>query len=133
MLTVMCSEKLALAKYRSSTPNSFGAHHLQLCVILMFLQEVGIQRSMSRKLVKTISLGLASSRWIRTHHAPEDTAEPQTHRKVWVEGGFGPVQRRVQTRLFMAPSSQFINIYSEILCFYLILLFKLGNKFKKNT
>lgn len=29
MLTVTCSEKLALAKYRSSTPNS-GVHHLEL-------------------------------------------------------------------------------------------------------
>lgn len=78
----MCSEKLALAKYRSSTPNSSGVHHLELCFILRFLEEVAIQRSMSGKLVKDTTLGLASSEWIHTHHAPEDTAESQAHRKV---------------------------------------------------
>lgn len=61
MLTVMCSEKLALAKYRSSTPDSSGVHRLQHCFILRFLEKVGIQRSMSKKLVKNTSLGLASS------------------------------------------------------------------------
>lgn len=118
MLSVMCSKELALAKHRSSAANSSGVHHLQLGFILRFLEEVGIQRSMSRQLVKNMSLGLASSGWIRTHRTPEDTAESQTHRKVWVEGGFGDhlaqpsVQSRAQIRLFIALSSQFLNIYS---------------------
>lgn len=49
MLTVMSPEKLALAKYRSSSPSSSHVNHLELHLTLRFLQEVGAQRSMSRK------------------------------------------------------------------------------------